>query len=214
MKDTSFLYLLMNRIVLPAFYMPPLSWFHEFLKEENNVIIEQYEHFPKQTYRNRTNIYGANGKLSLFIPVRHDGKKAIKDIEISYAEKWQKQHWKSIVSAYKSSPYFEFYEDQLKSLFEEEISLLLDFNLKSISVFQKILKTNKAYSLSEEYNGNTDRNDFRNEFSAKVPSKYQFETYYQTFSDKLGFLENLSILDLVCNNGPESVTNLKKIKHL
>jgi hypothetical protein len=138
----------------------------------------------------------------------------MKDIEISYKEDWQSQHWKSIVSAYKSSPYFEFYEDKLKSLYEEKEELLLNFNLKTISLFQKMLKTEKAYSLSEEYLKIEDSLDFRNQFSAKKPSEYQFEKCYQTFSDKHGFIENLSILDLICNNGPESVTNIKKIKHL
>lgn len=204
----------MQKIILPAFYMPATSWFHEFLKDDVEIVIEQHENFPKQTYRNRANIYGANGKLSLFVPIKHDGKKAMKDVEISYKEDWQSQHWKSIVSAYKSSPYFEFYEDQLKSLYQEKEELLLNFNLKTIFLFQKMLKTEKAYSLSEEYVKIEDSRDFRSKFSAKKTTDYQFEEYYQTFSDKHGFIEDLSILDIICNKGPESVTNLKKIKHL
>lgn len=204
----------MQKIILPAFYMPPTSWFHEFLKDDVEIVIEQHENFPKQTYRNRANIYGANGKLSLFVPIKHDGKKPMKDVEISYKEDWQSQHWKSIISAYKSSPYFEFYEDQLRSLFQEKEDLLLNFNLTTISLFQKMLKTEKAYSLSEEYVKIEDSMDFRSKFSAKKPADYQFEEYYQTFSDKHGFIEDLSILDIICNKGPESVTNLKKIKHL
>lgn len=204
----------MQKIILPAFYMPPTSWFHEFLKDDGEIVIEQHENFPKQTYRNRANIYGANGKLSLFIPIKHDGKKTMKNVEISYKEDWQSQHWKSIISAYKSSPYFEFYEDHLRSLYQEKEELLLNFNLKTISLFQKMLKIQKAYSLSEEYVKIEDSMDFRNKFSAKKPADYQFEKYYQTFSDKHGFIEDLSILDIICNKGPESVTNLKKIKHL
>ena len=83
------------KTVLPIFYLPPVSWFAEFLKEENEILLEQHENFPKQTYRSRCNIYGANGKLALILPIHHNGKRAMKDLELSYAEDWQKLHWKS-----------------------------------------------------------------------------------------------------------------------
>ena len=108
------------------------------MKAENEIVIEQEENFPKQTYRNRTNIFGANGKLSLIIPINHTGKRVMKELEISYAENWQKQHWKSIKIAYQSSPFFEYYEDQLITLYQKEEKYLLDFNLKSISIIQNL----------------------------------------------------------------------------
>ena len=104
-------------MLLPIFYLPPIYWFSKFLNEDQ-ISLEQWENFPKQTYRNRTNIYGANGKLSLVIPIKHTGKRQMKDIEISYAENWQKIHWKSIKTAYQSSPYFEFYEDKLGEIYK------------------------------------------------------------------------------------------------
>jgi len=204
----------MQNILLPVFYLPPISWFSEFLNPENEVVFEQFETFPKQTFRNRTNIYGANGKLSLIIPINHNGSRKFKDTEMSYREDWQKLHWKSIKTAYQSSPYFEYYEDKLIKLFENKEKFLLDFNIKSIKIILDILKTEKAYSLNKEYIKNPEEVNFREKFSAKIPSEYEMDEYYQTFSDKMGFLNDLSIVDLICNKGPESMTYIKHIKKL
>jgi len=202
----------MKNVLLPVFYLPPISWFSVFLDPENEIIFEQYESFPKQTFRNRTNIYGANGKLSLIIPINHNGSREFKDTEISYREEWMNIHWKSIKTAYQSSPYFEFYEDKFKILYEVKEKYLLDFNLKSIDIIQKILKTEKAQSLNKEYIKNPEEISYREQFSPKIPSVFDMEEYYQTFTDKHGFLKDLSIIDLICNKGPESVTYIKNIK--
>lgn len=198
--------------LLPIFYLPPVSWFSVFLDQDSEVIFEQYENFPKQTYRNRANIYGANGKLSLIIPIHHNGKRAMKDIEISYSENWQHLHWKSIKTAYQSSPYFEFYEDKLKQIFDSEEKSLIKFNLRALEIILNLLKTEKAYSLNEEYIGDPAEVNYREKFSAKQPTEFEMEEYYQTFSDKLGFLPDLSIIDLLCNKGPESLTYIQNIK--
>ncbi|AZI20700.1 WbqC family protein [Chryseobacterium taklimakanense] len=200
------------KILLPIFYLPPVSWFSVFLHQDSEVVFEQYENFPKQTYRNRANIYGANGKLSLIIPIHHNGKRVMKDIEISYSENWQHLHWKSIKNAYQSSPYFEFYEDHLKQIFDSEEKSLIKFNLRALEIILKLLKTEKAYSLNDEYARNPAEINYREKFSAKQPSEFEMEEYYQTFSDKLGFLADLSILDLLCNKGPESLTYIQNIK--
>lgn len=202
----------MKNVLLPVFYMPPVSWFSVLLDTENDITLEQFENFPKQTYRNRANIYGANGKLSLIIPINHNGKREFKDIEISYREDWRTLHWKSIQTAYQSSAYFEYYEDKFRKIFDLKEKFLLDFNLKGIEIIQQILKTEKAYSLNEEYIKNPEGISFREKFSAKLPSEFGMEDYYQTFSDKYGFLEDLSVLDLICNKGPESLTYIKSIK--
>ena len=135
----------------------------------------------------------------------------MKDLQISYAENWMKQHWKSIKIAYQSSPYFEYYEDQLINLFQKEEKFLLDLNLKSISITQNLLKTEKAYSLNSEYEKDPKEEDLRNSFSAKYETDLQMEEYYQMFTDQYGFLKDLSIIDLVCNKGPETITYLKNI---
>ena len=199
------------KILLPIFYLPPISWFSEFLKEENEVVLEQFENFPKQTYRNRTNVYGANGKLSLIIPIHHTGNRCIKDIEISYAEDWQKLHWKSIKNAYQSSPYFEYYETKLENIFKDQPKTLLAFNLKAIEIILQILKQEKHFSLTEEFQKSPEMIDFRSAFSAKKDTEYNMDEYYQTFSDKLGFIKDLSIIDLICNMGPEAISYIKKI---
>lgn len=204
----------MQNILLPVFYLPPISWFSEFLNAENEVVFEQFESFPKQTFRNRTHIYGANGRLSLIIPIVHNGNREFKDTEMSYREDWQKIHWKSIKTVYQCSPYFEYYEDKLEKLFEKKEKFLLDFNIKSIEIVQNLLKTEKAYSLNEEYIKNPKEVNFREKFSAKKTSEYEMAEYFQTFSDKLGFLNDLSIVDLICNKGPESMTYIKNIKKL
>lgn len=202
----------MKNVLLPAFYLPPISWFSVFLDPENEIVFEQFESFPKQTYRNRANIYGANGKLSLIIPIAHNGSRTFKDIEISHREDWRNLHWKSIKTAYQSSPYFEFYEDKFRKIFDLKEKYVLDFNLKAIEIVQQILKTEKAYSLNKEYIKFPEEINFRDKFSAKLPSEFEMDEYYQTFSDKLGFLNDLSILDLICNKGPESLTDIKNIK--
>lgn len=202
----------MKKVLLPIFYLPPVSWFSVFLNEENDVAFEQFENFPKQTYRNRASIYGANGKLALIIPIKHAGKREIKDIEVSFAEDWQKLHWKSIKTAYQSTPYFEYYEDKLKKIYSEQIVSLKEFNLKALGIILDILKTEKKYDLTNEYFKNPEAEDYREKFSAKSESTSEFEEYYQSFSDKNGFIKDLSILDLLCNIGPESLTYIKNIK--
>lgn len=197
-------------MLLPIFYLPPISWCAKFFSDEE-IQLEQWENFPKQTYRNRANIYGANGKLSLIIPIKHTGKRAMKDIEISYAEDWKKLHWKSIKTAYQSSPYFEFYEDKLKKIFDTEETSLMEFNLNVLEIIKEILKSDKEYTLTQEYSKNPETTDLRNDFDAKNPPHRGFEEYYQTFSDKMGFIEDLSILDLLCNKGPETMAYLKNI---
>lgn len=199
------------KVLLPIFYLPPISWFSVFLNDETEILFEQFEHFPKQTYRNRTNIYGANGKLSLIIPIKHTGKRVLNEIEISYAEDWQNLHWKSIRTAYQSSPYFEFYEDRLKKIYDSEEKSLLKFNLEALRIILEILKSEKAYSLNNEYIKLPEETDMREKFSAKQESEFEMDEYYQTFSDKHGFMKDLSILDLLCNKGPESLTYIKNI---
>lgn len=199
-------------ILLPVFYLPPISWWAVFLNDENLIVLEKFEHFPKQTYRNRANIYGANGKLSLSIPISHNGKRAVHEIEISHRENWLQLHWKSIKTAYQSSPYFEFYEDQLEKIFALKTNNLLEFNLNAIQIIQQILKTETAYSFTQEYLKVPLEKDLRNYFPAKQEPGFQLDEYYQTFTSKYGFLSDLSIIDLICNKGPETLTYLKKIK--
>lgn len=202
----------MQKSLFPIFYFPPVAWFSALVKESSPVLFEQFETFPKQTYRNRTSIYAANGKLSLMIPIQHSGSRLMKDIQISDVENWRKQHWKSIESAYRGSPYFEFYEDKIKSIIFFEERSLLNFNRNALEVLFKILKMDIPFQLTKDFETDFDGTDYRNQFSAKSKEEFGFPVYYQTFDEKFGFIENLSILDVICNLGPESLAYLKQIK--
>jgi hypothetical protein len=200
-----------SKILLPLFYLPPISWFSAFVKNESEIILEQMEHFPKQTYRNRMEILGANGKLVLSIPIKKAEKKPLKDIEISFLENWKTQHWKSIQSAYQASPYFEYYQDDLKKIYENDLVNLIDFNLNALSIIQKLLKINIDYQLNSVFENEFQGTNLRNYFSSKQETNIPMESYYQVFSDKFDFQKDLSILDLLCNKGPESATYLSNI---
>lgn len=201
------------KILLPLFYLPPISWFSVFLRENAEIVFEQFESFPKQTYRNRTAVYGANGRLLLIIPVKHNGTRTINEIEVSHRDSWEKIHWKSIKTAYQRSPYFEYYEDQLEQIFNFKTNSLFAFNLNALKIIQKILKTEKGYSLTEEYFRNPTEENYREKFSPKKEQEFILEEYYQTFTEKFGFQEDLSIIDLLCNKGPESLTYIKNIQN-
>ncbi|QDP86333.1 WbqC family protein [Chryseobacterium sp. SNU WT5] len=198
--------------LLPVFYLPPISWFSVFLKEDNEIVFEQFETFPKQTFRNRTNIYGANGKLSLIIPIDHSGKRVINELQVSNRDKWRSLHWKSIKTAYQSSPYFDYYEDQLEEIFNFKENSLFQFNLHALKIIQKILKSEKEFTFTKEYIRKPEQLNYREHFSAKHKSPFEMPEYFQSFSEKYGFLEDLSIIDLICNKGPESMTYLKNVR--
>lgn len=202
----------MEKILLPVFYLPPISWFSIFLKENADIILEQQENFPKQTYRNRTTVYGANGRLSLVISIQHNGKRPMHQIEVCNRNKWRHLHWKSIKIAYQSTPYFEYYEDQLDEIFNFKTNSLLQFNLNALKIIQKLLKTDKAYSLNSEYLTNPLAVNYREKFSPKQESEFQMPEYYQIFSEKFGFQADLSIIDLLCNKGPESLSYIKNVQ--
>lgn len=185
------------------------------LVKSDTIVFENFDNYQKQTYRNRTNIYGANGKLVLNVPILHTKKgikQLYKDIEIEHQFNTIKTHWKSLESAYRTSPYFEFYEDDLAPLFEVKHKYLLDFNYKCMAFVWEALQINPQFSKSENYISNAeDFEDYRylsNPKDAKIGAN--FEPYIQVFGDKYGFIPNLSILDLLFNLGPSALDYLEK----
>lgn len=197
-------------MIFPIFYFGPVSYFAELIKAENYQF-EIHENFPKQTYRNRFYIQGANGKLRLGVPTVHNGNRKMKDLEISYDHPWQKEHLKSLFSAYRSSPYFEYYEDGIVSIFEKKEKYLFDLNLKTIEFISSKLKLELNLNTTSSYELIDESIDFRNQFSPKSEPQIQFPPYIQVFDDKFEFIPDLSILDLLCNEGPKSATYLKEI---
>lgn len=201
----------MSKVILPLFYFPNIQWFSEFLNSENHVVLEGYEIFPKQTYRNRCEIAAANGKLKLMIPIQKSSDRIYKNVKISFAEDWRKIHWRSIKTAYKNSPYFYFYEPRFEKLYTSDIQSIFEFNVKALQLILKILKSEKEFFFTENYQHEVEGRDLRKEFSTKKGNSGNLPEYYQVFSEKLGFIPNLSILDLIFNLGPEANVYLKKL---
>ena len=197
----------MSNFIFPSFFLPPIAYFHYLKIADQPVQIETHEHYVKQTYRNRAVIGSSNGPLKLIIPVQHSGKTKtpMKDLKISYAEDWQRTHWNSIVSVYKRSPYFEFYEDELHAVFHQKEDFLIDYNTHLLDLLIGFLKINISFDFSEKYqehkiNIGKDINP-KTEFSKKEV----LQPYYHIFEDKNGFIPNLSIIDLLFHQGPYSV---------
>lgn len=199
-------------VILSTAYLAPIQYYTKLVKYKN-VFIEMHENFVKQTYRNRCKIYAANGELSLSIPVKkRPTKTLIKDIYIDYDTNWQKMHWKSIESAYRSSPFFEFYEDGLKPFYHKKYKFLVDFNLEIQNVLLELLELQVDYKFTEEYHHKMtyEFDDFRDKINPKKKDydpEFKPVNYIQVFQEKYGFLPNLSIIDLLFNEG----TNAQEI---
>ncbi|KIA85166.1 WbqC family protein [Flavobacterium sp. AED] len=202
----------MNTLLHPT-YFPSISHFAAMAQSES-VTFEIADNFQKQTNRNRTYIYSPNGIQLLNIPVKHskESHQKTKDIKIETDLDWQKQHFKSLEAAYRSSPFFEFFEDDLRPIFEKKYTFLLDLNFESLAVLTKCLRMKLEYSKTSEYFHEVDTNaikDFRFLVDGKKDTS-SFESYTQVFDDKYGFINNLSILDLLFNEGKYAMDYLKQ----
>jgi len=189
-------------------YLPPISWVQEIMKAEK-VYIEAEETYPRQTYRNRCKLITANGIISLSIPViRESGSKPItRDIQIFYDEPWQRLHWRTIDAAYSNSPFYLYYKDELKPFYETKYRFLLDFNNALATKLFNILGLKYEVELTTEFNINpVEVIDHRNTISPKSdPDPVKFKTYHQVFEERHGFIPDLSIIDLLFNEGPASI---------
>ncbi|WP_296381375.1 WbqC family protein [Winogradskyella sp.] len=202
----------MNCLIHPT-YFPNLAHFVAMLKTDT-VFFEVSDNYQKQTHRNRTEIYGANGKLALTVPVSYTQKnrQLYKDVKIANENSWQQQHLKSLQSAYRMSPFFEFYIDDLMPLFEKQFDYILDFNLNCFEVLLECLQlkitTTTTQIFEKESEGKTD-------YRALVNRNFEvndFQYYTQVFIEKHGFISNLSILDILFNEGPNTELYLKNQK--
>lgn len=195
--------------MLSTAYLPNLDYF-KLLLQGRPVYVEKHEHFIKQTYRNRCIIYSANGPLTLSIPlVKQQDKELITDKLISYQEDWQKQHWRAIVSAYKNSPYFEYFEDELKPFYEKPYAYLFHYNLNLTETLLKILRQKVNIKYTEDYTKHPKGFvDTREILHPKKTSLFRHPSYYQVFSNKHGFIPNLSVMDLIFNEGMNAVKYL------
>lgn len=203
--------------VKELFYLPSISWFATEVEAEY-MIIEAAENFVKSSGRNRTTIAAANGKIDLSIPI-HGGRNVkclYKDCKISYADNWQHQHWQSIVSAYGSAPFFEYYADYFNPFYEKKFDFLFDLNLELLELVFKLLKSKCKIDFTNEfvkiYSTDSTMIDLRGEkVLYENQQQHNFPTYIQCFSERNGFQENLSIIDLLFNEGINSANYLLNI---
>ena len=199
-------------LVYPAYFPAVIQM--AAMVQAKSVVFEVHDNYQKQTYRNRAHIAHTNGLLSLNVPIKHaggDGRQPTAEVQTETAFPWQKQHWKSLQSAYRTSPFFEFYEDELAPLFEEQAHGLQAHNIRIFESLCELLDVEIDFSLSKEYEKQPAQQDLRELIRAKRAKTYQLPAYHQVFGDRHGFLPNLSILDLLFNEGPNSLAYLQAL---
>ncbi len=209
----------MNRILLHPAYFGPVSQFVA-MANAAEIVFENEDNYQKQTYRNRMYIYDPNGKLLLNIPIKHrssvtggakqNGKHQLyKEVQIENQFNWQTQHWRALKNSYQASPFFEFYEDELYPIYHKQYDFLLDFNYACLDFIKTSLQWDFTYKKTSEYilkpEDCKDARPFINAKSQHISS----EPYTQVFDNKHGFLPDLCILDLLFNEGPNSIQYLE-----
>ena len=197
--------------VLPLFYLPPVEYFAKLNLYKPDILIEAHEHFPKQTYRNRANICSPDGLLTLVVPVVKGAKvhTPVRDVKISYDFRWQRLHWMSLQACYRRTAYFEYYEDNLAQFYETKETWLFDLNEKLLYLMLKLLKINTTFHYTEEYHAEyPNLTDLRNAISHKKNPDFIQKPYFQLFENRQGFMKNLSIVDLLFSQGPQSINYL------
>lgn len=205
----------MNQLtILSTAYLAPIQYYSK-LKKYSTCLIEHFEHLPKQTFRSRCDIYSPNGILTLSIPlVKRNQRQVIKDVKIANDYDWQKLHWRSLESCYRRSPFFEYFEDDLQAFYlEKKYEFLIDFNERIQQEILTLLKLKPNYGFTSEYHKTySNADDFRNIISPKQPLSldpdYIPPTYIQVFENKQGFIPNLSIVDLLFNQGSRALENI------
>lgn len=195
-----------NTAIFPIFYLPPVSYFSRIKEQLPVLLFERYEHFPKQTYRNRATIASPDGILNLTIPVVKGANNHTfsKDVKISYDSKWQRLHWLTLQTCYRSSAYFEFYEDGLAPFYEKKFEFLLDYNVELLNWLLKQLKLSAHLSFTDRYEKELSAIDYRSQMDKKNIRLLPQKPYFQVFSDRNEFMPNLSMVDLLFNQGPQA----------
>lgn len=197
-----------THLLLTTCYLPPVSYFHCIQQNALPVLIEKYDNFQKQTYRSRTRIATANGIQELIVPIQHSKKERspMSEKRISYEFDWQRLHWLSLQAAYRNSAYFEYYEDDFAQFYNKKFDFLFDFNIAQLELLLKSLKLKRELSFTDEYFRSVpDAMDFRDRIHPKKESLLlNPKTYYQVFEEKNGFFPDLSIVDLLFSQGPQS----------
>lgn len=197
------------KIISELSFFPPIQFYQNCVGKEE-IILEKWENYQKNGFRNRFVIATANGTQLITIPLQggKNEQKPITEVEISYETNWQRHAWQSILSAYGRAPYFEHYESHLKIFFEKEYHNLWDLNLDVFNKINKLLKIELNCSFSDDYIKKYDENDvfdFRSQIRPNADiDTLEFKKYNQLFEERHGFIKNLSILDLLFCTGPQA----------
>ena len=208
----AFYFKTMETLLHPT-YFPSISHFVTLVQSEK-ITFEIEDNFQKQTNRNRMYIYSPNGIQLLNIPIKHtkNSHQKTKDIQLETAFDWQKQHFKSLEAAYRSAPFFEFFEDELLPIFKKKHTFLMDLNFQTIEFVAKCLRIDISYKTTQEYFIETSIDkDYRFLANGKKDASV-FKSYSQVFQEKEGFINNLSVLDLLFNEGKFALDYLKNQK--
>jgi hypothetical protein len=201
----------MNKILIYPTYFPSISNFIAMAQAET-IVFEMEDNFQKQTNRNRMYIYSPNGIQLLNVPVKHSTElhQKTRDVRIENDFGWQKQHFKSLDAAYRSSPFFEYFEDDIRPLYEKKQEFLMDLNLEAIAIVSKCLRMTINHQETTEYfHEISGVADYRSLVNGKKDTTL-IESYTQVFDDKHGFINNLSILDLLFNEGRYAMDYLRR----
>ena len=202
--------------VFASNYLAPIEYYFQLI-DSQKVVVDVFENYVKQTFRNRCQILSPNGVQNLTIPlVKARQKKVIHKVEIAYHDNWKKLHWRSLESAYRSSPYFEYYEDDFYPFYhDKEHRYLVDFNADLHQKIIELLNLDINIINTKSYVENVaPKNDFRTLISPRNLPTLNFSNYIQVFGDRNGFQPNLSIVDLLFNEGPNAVNYMKNLQPL
>jgi hypothetical protein len=202
-----------QQAVFSSYYLGPITFYY-YLSKHSAAVEDINENFVKQTFRNRFYLLSPNGIQCHTIPlVAVKRKKKYKDVKICYSEDWNKVHWKSIESSYRRSPYFEYYEDEFEPLFMNKPEFLIDYNTELNNKIVEVLGLNVEIQTSEHYiSADENTIDYRGLLTKMDKAEdLVFPEYMQVFNDRLPFAKNLSIIDLIFNEGPNSLNYLKSI---
>ena len=197
----------MGTVLLSTTYFGPVQWYQK-LHRADMVLMERWESFQKQTYRNRCLIATTQGIQALTVPVERNDVQYIKDIRISDHGNWRHLHWNALKSAYGESPFFEYYQDDFCPFFEQRWDYLLDFNETIREKICELIDIQPHVSYTDNYQREVEGEDFRTSINPKHPMPdpdFTLRPYYQVYQQKHGFQPNLSVIDLLFNMGPESI---------
>ena len=194
-------------VILPSAYMPSVEYVARLLREES--VIDLGENFIKRSERNRASILSANGVMQLTVHVENANRprQPMRDVKIDYSQRWQHQHWVSILSAYKSSPYFDYFAHEIEPFYKREWRYLVDYNMEYLEVLLRLLGASKSLNISEQYIVATD-SDLDLRPKQKKDSTFVAEPYFQVFSERMPFQPNLSILDLLMCEGRSAIDGI------